>query len=132
MEVNEHKRRIAIIVEDDCQLRELAAALLEETELGVMECESAEAALSYLQMHGGEVAIIFADVRLSGPMDGIALAKAVLKLWPTIKVVLTSGYAQSVLEELPPSVTFMPKPWRALEVLVEADQAVKHPPSAVA
>ncbi len=132
MGANEHSHHIALIVEDDSHVRELAAALLEETELDVLECESAEAALSCMQMRGGEVAMIFADVCLSGPMNGVALAKAVCKLWPTVKIVLTSGYADDLPEELPPNVTFMPKPWRALEVLIEADQAVKHPPPAIA
>ena len=60
---------IGLVVEDDPEVRELAVALLEETKLDVAEVESADAALTYLQEHGGEVALIFADVRLPGIMD---------------------------------------------------------------
>jgi CheY-like chemotaxis protein len=77
---------LALIVEDDADVRELAAALLEETELDVVEVESAEAALDCLQERGGEVAMMFADVRLPGPMDGVQLARAACKLWPTVRV----------------------------------------------
>ncbi|WP_414474072.1 response regulator [Microvirga sp. M2] len=123
---------VALIVEDDPDVRELAAALLEETELDVVEVASAEAALAYLKDRGGEVAMIFADIRLAGPMDGIQLAKAACTLWPTIRIVLTSGVAGDRLDELPDCVAFMPKPWRGLDVLVEAEKAVHQPPPPVA
>jgi DNA-binding NtrC family response regulator len=123
---------IALIVEDDLDVRELAAALLEETALDVVGVESAEAALDCLQERGGEVAMIFADIRLSGMMDGVQLAKAACTLWPTIRIVLTSGAADDRLDELPDCVTFMPKPWRGLDVLIEADKAVREPQPPVA
>jgi CheY-like chemotaxis protein len=118
---------VALIVEDDPLVRELAVALLEETELAVAEVESAEAALAYLQERGGEVAMIFADIRLPGMMDGIQLAKAACTLWPTIRIVLTSGAAAANLDDLPDCVTFMPKPWRGLDVLMQAEKAVHQP-----
>ena len=39
------------------------AGLFEEEQMGVIECESAEAALATLLIGGDEVAMIFADVR---------------------------------------------------------------------
>ena len=36
---------VALVVEDDAAVRDLATAVLEETDLGVIACESAEAAL---------------------------------------------------------------------------------------
>ena len=121
---------LALIVEDDPDVRDLAAALLEETPLDVVEVESAEAALDCLQERGGEVAMLFADVRLPGEMDGVQLAKAACTLWPTVRVVLTSGDPGAVSEELPDCVTFMPKPWRGLDVLVQAERAIhdRQPP----
>jgi DNA-binding NtrC family response regulator len=118
---------LALIVEDDPDVRDLAAALLEETPLDVVEVESAEAALECLQERGGEVAMLFADVRLPGEMDGVQLAKAACKLWPTVRVVLTSSDPGAASEELPDCVTFMPKPWRGLDVLVQAEKAIHDP-----
>jgi CheY-like chemotaxis protein len=123
--------QVALIVEDDPDVRELAGALLEETELDVMEVESAEAALVYLQDHGGEVAMIFADIRLPGSMNGVQLAKAACTLWPTIRIVLTSGDPCAPTDDLPDCVTFMPKPWRGLDVLIQAEKAVHQPQPAV-
>ncbi len=118
---------IALVVEDDPHVRELAAVLLEETKLDVVEVESAEAALDCLRERGGEVAMIFADVRLQGTMDGVQLANAACTLWPTVRIVITSGAAGASLEGLPERVTFMPKPWRGLDVLVEAEKALNEP-----
>jgi len=119
--------QVALIVEDDHDVRSLAAALLEETELDVVEVDSAEGALAYLQEHGGEVAMIFADVRLPGAMDGVQLARAACTLWPSIRIVLTSGTAGHRVEDLPDCVVFLPKPWRGLDVLVQAEKALRQP-----
>jgi DNA-binding NtrC family response regulator len=118
---------VALIVEDDPDVRALAAVLLEETPLDVVEVESAEAALDCLQERGGEVAMMFADVRLPGDMDGVQLAKAACTLWPTVRVVLTSGDRAAQSDDLPECVTFMPKPWRGLDVLVQAEKAIHDP-----
>ena len=53
------KRRTALIVEDDAELRSLTAALLEEEQLETIECESAEAALAVLLIGGQDIAMIF-------------------------------------------------------------------------
>jgi CheY-like chemotaxis protein len=125
------KPELALIVEDEPAVRELAVALLEEFPLHVAEVDSAEAALAFMQEHGGEVALIFADVRLSGPMSGIQMATAVCQLWPRVRVVLTTGDPDVALDGLPACVTFLPKPWRALDVLVQAQRAVSEPFPAV-
>jgi hypothetical protein len=72
-----------------------------------------------------------ADSRLPGTMDGIQLAKAACTLWPTIRIVLTSGDPGALSKDLPDGVTFMPKPWRGLDVLVEAERAVPRPQAPV-
>jgi len=46
--------------------------------------------------------------------------------------VLTSGAVGDALDDLPDCVTFMPKPWRGLDVLVEAEKAVHQPQPPVA
>jgi CheY-like chemotaxis protein len=132
MDARQPEPHVALIVEDDPDVRDLAAALLEETVLDVVEVESADAALAYLQERGGEVAMMFADIRLPGAMDGVQLAKAACTLWPTIRIVLTSGDPGATLDGLPDCVTFMPKPWRGLDVLVEAERAVHRPQPPVA
>lgn len=117
-------RRLAIVVESDERTRALAAALLEETDLAVLECASAEAALALLQQHGASVAFVFADQELAGPRDGFDLAKAAASRWPAVHIVLTADSGRPGLDGLPASVVTLPKPWRGLDVLIEAERAL--------
>ncbi len=116
--------RVALIVEDDTELRALAAALLEETDLRVVEASSAEEALQYLRYNAGDVLFLFSDVNLSRLMDGMDLARTVRLKWPWIRTVLTSDAPlEEDLDKALRHVRFMPKPWRPLEVLIEAEKA---------
>ncbi len=118
------KHRTILIVEDDAELRSLTAALLEDEQVDTIECESAEAALAVMLMGGQEIAMIFADIRLRGVMDGIDLAREVKVRWPLLPVVLTSGHPIERMRELPPGVSYMPKPWQPLNILMAAEQAL--------
>jgi len=120
----EQARRAVLIVGDDAGLRELAAALLEDSEVDSIECESAEAALATMLMRGQEVAMIFADVRLPGVMNGVDLAWEVKMRWPFLPMLLTSGHPLKQVDELPPGVNYMPKPWQPLSLLVAAQDAL--------
>src|SRR2546421_11033643 len=110
----QQKRRTVLVVEDDAELRSLMAALFEDEQVDSIECESAEAALATLLIGGREVAMIFADVRLRGIMNGIDLAREVKMRWPLLPVILTSGHPLERIRELPPGVAYMPKPWQPL------------------
>jgi DNA-binding NtrC family response regulator len=121
---------LALVVEDDSDVRHLAAALLEETDLFIIEASSAEEALHFLQDHAAGVAFAFIDVRLPCLMDGVDLARTISLKWPWIRLVVTSGAADASLSHLPRNATYMPKPWLALDVLMEAERALrdaKHP-----
>jgi len=120
----QQKRRAVLIVEDDAELRQLTAALLEDERLDTIECESAEAALAILLIGGREVAMIFADVRLPGVMGGVDLAWEVKLRWPLLPMILTSGHPLERIRELPPGVAYMPKPWQPLNVLIAAERVL--------
>ena len=117
------KQRIALIVEDDAELRQLTNLLLAESELDIIECDSAEAALATMLLRGRDVAMIFADVRLSGVMDGIDLVREAKMRWPHLVVVLTSGNVGEHHDRLPPGVEYMPKPWKPVSVLAAVQRA---------
>jgi CheY-like chemotaxis protein len=117
---------IALVIEDQPEVRSLAAAILEETDLQVAEAETAEEALRFLRQNGPQVAMIFTDVRLPGGVDGLDVARIAAQEWPWIKVVVTSGALNHSPKDLPHTAKFMPKPWRAFDVLVEAERVTAH------
>jgi DNA-binding NtrC family response regulator len=114
----------ALIVEDDVEQRQLAATLLEESDLHVIECESAEAAVSVMQRRGESIALVFADIRLPGLIDGVDLACLVRKYWPHAKVIVTSGAPGDRLAQLPDGAAYLNKPWRALDLLIAAERVL--------
>ena len=117
------RKRIALIVEDDADLRQLTALLLEESEFDAVECESAEAALAVMLLRGKDVSMVFADIRLPGVMDGVDLARELKMRWPHLSVILTSGNPGDRLDHMPPGVQYMAKPWQPLNVLMAAERA---------
>jgi len=125
MEQAEQEHRAILIVEDDAALRSLAAALFEDEQVNTIECESAEAALAVMLIGGQHVALIFADIRLRGVMDGVDLAHEVRLRWPLLPVVLTSGHPlDEHMRQFPPGVAYIPKPWQPLNLLVAAEEAL--------
>jgi DNA-binding NtrC family response regulator len=110
---------VALIVEDDVLQRELLVALLEESEVGVIQCESAEGALRVLEATGQRVSVLITDVNLAGRIDGVELAHSAVQRCPEIHVIVTSGFPLS--KDLPEGATFLPKPWLALDVLREVE-----------
>ena len=114
---------VALVVENDDAVRDLASAVLEETDLNVIACENAEAALTVLESPDVNVALLFADVGLPGAMDGAALARTVAKRWPNVRMVVTSDRTTGGNAGVPSRAVYMQKPWRALDVLVQAEHA---------
>ena len=87
----------------------------------VLECDSAEAAVSILDRIGDSVRFLFTDEKLAGRMSGAVLAAEAKDRFPQMDVVVTSS---SLPPELPDDAKFMPKPWRPLDVLREVHRAM--------
>jgi DNA-binding NtrC family response regulator len=112
----------ALVVENDELQRSLVTALLEESDMNVIQCESAEAAILVLDRSGDRVSMLFVDVDLAGPMDGIELAAIAKAQFPDLHVIVTSGALR--LRRLPDGTTFMAKPWSPIDVLIEAQKSI--------
>jgi two-component system, cell cycle response regulator CpdR len=115
-------RATALVVEDDPMQRDMLSLLLEESEVAVIECESAEAAELVLERAAGDLVLMLTDVQLAGNMDGVELAHIARKYNPEIGVIVTSG--KPLHQELPEGVQFWAKPWAPLDVIREAERMV--------
>jgi CheY-like chemotaxis protein len=104
-----------LVVNSAPEVRSLARSILEELRLNVIEAESGEEALMILQEQAINLSAVFSEAIMPG-MDGIVLANIIMKTWPAIKVILSTG-AVSVLEKkLPPNADVIAKPWRISEM----------------
>jgi CheY-like chemotaxis protein len=106
---------IALVVEDDATEREFASILLEECDMEVIPCASAEAAASVLEACDEIPCFLFTAVSLPGVLTGADLAHIVRDRYPGTRVVVVS--ADRFPPPLPEGTTFMAKPWVPLELL---------------
>lgn len=117
------ERSIALVVETDQEQRALVATLLEESDLQVIECDSAEAALAVVAIKGDRMAMVLTDVELAGRLDGIELAQNLEAHHPELLVIMMSAEPSQRTDELPDNVVRLGRPWRPLDVLIVAERA---------
>lgn len=117
------RKPVILVVEDEPDERFLAAEMLEETGFEVIEAETAERALDILEERGDDVAVVFSDVRTPGKIGGFELARIIGVTWPKVQILLTSGDASDQPSDLRITATFIPKPWRAPEILAWLENA---------
>jgi CheY-like chemotaxis protein len=96
-----------VVVEDNEALGEATAALLQSFGADVQHVRDAADALVAIDS-GAPIDAVLSDVRMPGPLDGIALGRRLRSRMPPIPVVLTSGYAPQVDADF----VFLPKPAR--------------------
>jgi DNA-binding response OmpR family regulator len=86
-----------LIVEDDDDVREIAASLLEAAGYRIFEASNADAAYRLLRDHPDlRIDLLFTDVVMPGRLDGISLAEAARLLRPELKVLYASGFVDRV------------------------------------
>jgi len=81
-----------LLVEDDASVAELALGLLEAAGYKVKTAAYAAAALDVLRS-GAQIDLVFSDVMMPGGMNGAELARIVRKEFPSVFVLLATGYA---------------------------------------
>lgn len=119
-------RRTALIVESDRHLSDLAAMMMREFDLDIAQVSGAQAALDHLCAHSSGIDIALIGVSLDGVMDGLALARRISVLWPTMSVIVISGgIPAGKAPPLPSRTTLIPKPWRPLDIVAAAANAAR-------
>ncbi|MBS0547409.1 MAG: response regulator [Proteobacteria bacterium] len=83
-------RRTILVVEDEILIRSAVALHLRDAGHAVIEAGNADEALRALTADRS-VVLVFSDVNMPGTMDGLALARAIRRDRPGLKVVLASG-----------------------------------------
>jgi DNA-binding NtrC family response regulator len=104
------EREMILVVEDNVLIRMAAAGELREHGFVVVEAYSAEEAVALLQAQL-PVRLVFTDVQLPGAMDGLALAAAVAKTHPGVKIVITSGHGNVESRAAEVADAFLRKPY---------------------
>jgi CheY-like chemotaxis protein len=82
-----------LVVEDNAEVANVTARLLEQIGYRVIRAENAVEALARLQ-EGPPVDLVFSDIVMPNGMNGIHLAQEVIQRYPKLRVLLTTGYSE--------------------------------------
>jgi CheY-like chemotaxis protein len=80
-----------LVVEDEMMVRMPIAEYLRDCGYNVLEASDASEAIAAVGAEG-PVSLVFSDVRMPGKMDGFELAEWFQSHYPSVPVLLTSGY----------------------------------------
>jgi len=109
-----------LFVEDDPDVREAIATLMEEEGAHVTATHAAEPALSALAAPGAGFDLLLTDIMLGGRLNGYDVATAALARHPGLGVVLATGYAApagAMPSVLAHSAMLLVKPFRRGDLL---------------
>ena len=83
-------------MEDEARIRKIAVRHLVARGFRCIEAGDAGQALEVLaaQAEGEGIDILFSDIRMPGDMTGRELAEEAARLYPRMKIALTTGYEQ--------------------------------------
>lgn len=122
----DRKARTVLVVEDDPAMRQLAVCHLTALGYGVVEAANAAVAIATLETEPA-IDLLFTDVIMPGEMDGLALAGMVVRRWPKVKIVVTSGAGAAGIGEndLGTGICLLPKPYRQDDIARTLHQALE-------
>lgn len=110
---------VAVVVEDDDDQRYLLGTIFEESNVQVIACDSADAAVKVMEKVGERTIFMFADVSNAGP-----LATEVESRWPHTRLVTTAPKPEPLRRAGRAYTKHVQKPWRALDLIVELERAI--------
>jgi DNA-binding response OmpR family regulator len=99
-----------LVVEDEALIRMSLADHLETEGFEVVEAPTGDRAKELIT-HGTPITALITDVMMPGRIDGISLALWTRHNFPNIKILIVSGAAQGIVEQLGDEGKIVSKPY---------------------
>jgi PAS domain S-box-containing protein len=112
-----------LLVDDDADVRAVAAAMLRDAGHTVVEAGSGGAALERLDQAEPRIDLLIADVVMPG-MSGFELARAARQEHPNLPILFVTGFADIARSEEGLAETVLQKPFRAEELAAKVAEAL--------
>ncbi len=103
-----------LLVEDNPDVAQVTAALLEQLGYAVRLESGAEGALRAVEA-GSSFDLVFSDIVMAGPMDGLALARVLRDQHPSLPILLATGYTNAA-EAVRDDFAILRKPYQIDEL----------------
>ncbi len=107
------RKNIVLVVEDNPQVRDVAAAMIEEMGFEVITAADGHEGLKTITQRR-DIDLVLSDVIMAGGMNGPELAVRAIKVRPKLKILFMSGYAPGSvrqMQDLPDSIELVNKPF---------------------
>jgi signal transduction histidine kinase/FixJ family two-component response regulator len=118
--------KTVLLVDDESDIRELAALTLEEHGYRVLTACDAEEALLLGEKHGREIDALITDVVMPG-ISGVQLAQLLSKMLPDLRILFVSGHSnESISGEtlLATSSSYLQKPYRGHALIAKVGEVL--------
>lgn len=122
--MNSAKRHI-LIVDDESQIRDVIAAIVDLEGYSYSLAENAESA--YEQLHQQNVDLLISDINMQG-MDGMELLEIALKSFPDLAVIMVTGVddRETAIKTLQMGAYgYVTKPFQANELIINISSALR-------
>jgi hypothetical protein len=86
-----------LLVEDETNVREFAAAVLQQDGYTLLQAKSGENALEVWKWHSARIDLLLTDVVLPGELSGLQLGEKLQAEKPSLRVVLATGYSREAV-----------------------------------
>ena len=110
-----------LLVEDNPEVAEATCELIRVLGCEVTHLDSADAAQPWLLTYHQSVDLVISDVIMPGQASGIDLAAMIRRDYPSLAVLLVTGYTKELCRAIEEGIAVLPKPFGA-ETLQQAMQ----------
>lgn len=121
--LNLNSFRVAV-VEDDPLLGRILEDVLQDRGAECMAFPNADDALVAL-LGSGQPDLLITDHLVPGQLTGADLAQLLTSRWPTLPIIITTGYGYEIKADLPPNVVYLQKPWMPAALETAITQALR-------
>lgn len=127
--------RVVLLVEDDDDVSRIVSGMIVRLGYEVRTAAEAEQALQLLrdEQWAERATLVLADIVLPGAIDGVELCRRIRATWPSLPVLLTSGYPREALDgRIDETVMLLRKPYdqatlaQAIEAAVESPRSLRN------
>jgi two-component system, NtrC family, sensor kinase len=99
-----------LVVEDNSDVIEVARGYFADLGFDAKVAASAQEGLALVEQDDG-IALVFSDILMPGGLNGLDLAKELRQRFPTVAVLLTTGYSSSAQDAVRDGFEVLQKPY---------------------
>ncbi len=114
-----------VVVEDEALIRSELVEAFPFYGFHVFAAEDATEAVRILREEAPRIQLVFTDVHLPSPMNGLMLGHHIRQNWPWIAVLVTSGYGTPDAAHMPEGCRFVLKPYKISKIAEQIKELVQ-------